>query len=328
MKALIYQGPQHLDYGESPMPQPLPGEVLVRVAYVGICGSDMHAYLGHDARRPAPLILGHEVAGIVHESEERVTLNPLVRCGHCTACSGGHDNLCVTREIISMPPRQGGFAQYLTIPARNLVPVPDAVSLAQATLCEPIACGWHGVRKAREYLGEDRFNKASALILGGGAIGVGAALALRAQGINALKLCEAQAHKRRYLEEKLNFDIISPEQLEGSTPCYTLVIDAVGLCTTRTTASAAVLPGGVIVHIGLGSAQGGLDIRRMTLQEIGFIGTYTYSAQDFHDTAKALFDRKLGALDWVQTRPLAEGAQAFIDLKAGICTEPKTLLKP
>jgi hypothetical protein len=73
----------------------------------------------------------------------------------------------------------------------------------------------------------------------------------------------------------------------------------------------------VIVHIGLGSATGGLDIRRMTLQEITFIGTYTYTAQDFRDTAQAMFDGRLGALDWTETRPLSDGASAFGDIRAG-----------
>ncbi len=76
-------------------------------------------------------------------------------------------------------------------------------------------------------------------------------------------------------------------------------------------------PGGVIAHVGLGEDAGGLDIRRMTLQEITFIGTYTYTAQDFRDTAQAIFDGRLGPLDWFETRPLGDGDRAFKDLRAG-----------
>ena len=82
------------------------------------------------------------------------------------------------------------------------------------------------------------------------------------------------------------------------------------------------------MHIGLGSADGGLDIRRMTLQEITFVGTYTYTAQDFRDTAAAMFDGRLGRLDWIETRPLADGAQAFADIRAGNVAAPKIVLKP
>ena len=83
-----------------------------------------------------------------------------------------------------------------------------------------------------------------------------------------------------------------------------LVIDAVGLKASREMASQFVSPGGVIMHIGLGEAKEGLDIRRMTLQEITFIGTYTYTAEDFKDTAQAIFDGKLGSLDWIDIRHL------------------------
>ena len=107
-----------------------------------------------------------------------------------------------------------------------------------------------------------------------------------------------------------------------------LIIDGVGIEATRAAASANVRPGGVIVHIGLGSAAGGLDIRRMTLQEITFIGTYTYTMQDFRDTAAAIYDGRLGALNWPEFRPLSDGASAFEDLSAGRVASPKIILVP
>ena len=84
----------------------------------------------------------------------------------------------------------------------------------------------------------------------------------------------------------------------------------------------------MVVHIGLGEAKDGLDIRRMTLQEITFIGTYTYTTEDFRATAQAIFDGRLGSLDWAQTRPLREGAAAFADLRAGRVPVPKIVLEP
>ena len=104
--------------------------------------------------------------------------------------------------------------------------------------------------------------------------------------------------------------------------------DAVGYAATRAVASELTAPGGVIVHIGLGEDTGGLDVRRMTLQEITFIGTYTYTAQDFRDTAQAMFDGRLGPLDWIEERPLSDGASAFADIRAGRVAAPKIVLKP
>ena len=107
---------------------------------------------------------------------------------------------------------------------------------------------------------------------------------------------------------------------EGSAD---LVIDGVGLKSTREIASKFVSPGGLIMHIGLGEAKDGLDIRRMTLQEISFIGTYTYTSQDFKDTAKALFAGRLGTLDWIEKRPLSEGESSFQDLLSNKVAAPK-----
>lgn len=329
MKALVYTGPESQSYMEVADPVPSEGEVLIKVAHTGICGSDMHAFLGHDERRPAPLILGHEVAGTVVSGEgagRRVTVNPLVSCGVCEACLAGRDNLCVNRQIISMPPREGGFAAYLAMPESNLVTVPDHVTDAQAALAEPIACGWHAVRLAIKALAGDAAN-ARALAIGGGAIGLGAALSLKAQGIENVQLIEPNEDRARFLAATCGIDVLSPDQAEASG-LYDIVVDGVGYAATRATASACVKPGGIIAHIGLGSAEGGLDIRRITLQEIQFIGTYTYTAQDFRDTAAAMFDGRLGALDWVESRPLSEGLRAFTDLRAGHVAVPKILLTP
>ena len=324
MKALVYEAPETLGLHDRPAPVPAQGEELIRIEAVGICGSDMHAYLGHDDRRPAPLILGHEAAGVITggaRDGERVTINPLVTCGTCAACGAGRENLCATRQIISMPPREGAFAQFVTTPARNLVTVPDAVPLSIAALAEPLAVSWHAVRLGLEALHPAMDRRA--LVIGGGAIGLGAALALRALGMEAVTIVEPNAARRAYLSGACGQSAVA-ETEHG----FALVVDAVGYAATRAAASARVRPGGVILHIGLGEDTGGLDIRRMTLQEITFIGTYTYTAEDFRTTAQAMFDGRLGPLDWFESRPLTEGARAFADLRGGRVTAPKIVLDP
>ena len=326
MKALVYTGVETLDYREVPDPVPASDTHLIKIDSVGICGSDMHAFLGHDPRRPAPLSRVHEgvctiVGGALDGS--RVTINPLVTCGTCAACVSGRDNLCSTRQIISMPPREGAFAEYVKMPEANLVVVPDAVPFEKAALAEPIACGWHAVRLGKVALGAPG---ESGLVIGGGAIGVGAALSLKAQGVAHVTLSEPNDIRRAYLEKTSDFKVISPDQLGDQM--FDLVIDGVGYDGTRATASAHARPGGVILHIGLGGGSAGLDIRRMTLQEIAFIGTYTYTAQDFRDTAAAIFDGRLGPLDWPEARSLADGAAAFADIRSGSTPAPKIILKP
>lgn len=324
MKALVYDGVETLTYRDMPTPVATAGEVLIRVDAVGICGSDMHAYLGHDARRPAPLILGHEAAGVIMGGASdgmRVTVNPLVTCGSCPACAAARENLCPTRQIISMQPREGAFAQYITMPPANLVEVPAGVPLSKAALAEPLAVSWHAARLALDAL--HMTDARRALVIGGGAIGLAAALALRAMGVTDITIVEPNAPRRHFLSETCGETVVAAA--EG---LYPVVIDAVGYAATRAAASALAAPGGVIAHIGLGEDTGGLDIRRMTLQEITFIGTYTYTAQDFRDTAQAIFDGRLGPLDWTEECALAQGAGAFHALRQGRVAAPKVILMP
>ncbi len=324
MKALVYEGVETLSFKDVPDAVPQQDEHLIRIEAVGICGSDMHAYLGHDARRPAPLILGHEAAGVIVDGPragDRVTINPLVTCLDCPACRQGRENLCPNRQIISMPPREGAFAQLVAMPERNLVDVPDDVPLHKAALAEPLAVSWHAVRLALNALhpGMDR----RALVLGGGAIGLAAALACRAMGIEDVTIAEPNSARRAYLQDRCQENAVAVPS--GS---YPIVIDAVGYAATRETASALAEAGGVIAHVGLGEDTGGLDVRRMTLSEITFIGTYTYSMQDFRDTAAAIFEGKLGPLDWCEHRDLSDGFGAFKDLRAGRVAAPKVVLYP
>ncbi|MGJ3262845.1 MAG: zinc-dependent alcohol dehydrogenase [Salinarimonas sp.] len=316
MKALVQTAPHRLEIRDLPAPD----TDVVRVAFCGVCGSDMHAYAGHDPRRPTPIVLGHEIVGTDTQGRA-VAVNPLATCGTCAYCTSGRDNLCPDRRILSMPPRPGGFAQAVSAPEQYCVAIPDGVPLAAAALAEPLACGWHAVRLARRIapLGH-------ALVLGGGAIGTGAALALVAQGAQSVTVVEpnpARAERLSGLEGVVVTDAPTPAQT---------VIDAVGIDATRAAAFAAVRPGGVIAHIGLGGGVGGFDPRTATLQEVTFFGTYTYTAEDFRETAAAIFDgrlpvtRHLDAL--VEIRPLADGPAVFAALAAGSVAAPKVLLVP
>jgi L-iditol 2-dehydrogenase len=109
---------------------------------------------------------------------------------------------------------------------------------------------------------------------------------------------------------------------------YDLVVDAVGGTRTRAAASKAVKPGGVIVHIGLLETGAGLDVRKLTLQEITFVGTYTYAMADFRATVDALSSGVLGPLDWIEARALRDGARAFADLEEGRAAAAKIVLQP
>lgn len=330
MKALVYTGPERLALEERRDPAPGPGEVVVRVAACGICGSDMHAYLGHDERRPAPLVLGHEAAGIVEtgpRAGERVAINPLVTCMDCEDCLSGRTNLCARRQILSMPPREGAFAERVVVPARNLVPVPDRVPLEVAALTEPIACAYHAIGVAERVLARP-VPEWRTVVLGAGAIGVAAALVLRSRGARAIRVAEPHAGRRARLADEPGIAPYDPASDPPEAGSAHLVVDAVGSARTREEACRLARPGGAIAHIGLLERAGGLDVRRLTLQEIAFLGLYTYTMRDFVETLNGLAAGAFGALGWVEERPLAAGADAFADIRAGRTDAAKLLLRP
>jgi alcohol dehydrogenase len=329
MKALVYTANAKVSYRDEADPVPAPGEALVRIDAVGICGSDMHAYLGHDARRVPPLILGHEAAGTIITGTHpgrRAVLNPLIACGRCNACLGGRSNLCAERDLIGMY-RPGAFAERIAIPESNLIDVPDGMDPAHAALTEPAATALHAVNLAARSAWRP-LSEGHALVIGGGSVGLFSALVLRDQGCRNITLAETNAHRRATAARADIGDVVDPITTPPPASAFELVIDAVGSGATRATASASVRPGGTIVHIGLMDSEPGFDVRYATLQEVTFIGTYTYTPVDLRVTLAKLHAGELGPLDWLEQRSLAEGAGAFDDLLHGRSAAPKIVLRP
>jgi threonine dehydrogenase-like Zn-dependent dehydrogenase len=330
MKALVYTDTLELQYRDEPKPVPGADESLIEIEAVGICGSDMHAYHGHDARRVPPLILGHEAVGIVQNGAQRgkrVVLNPLMTCGICDHCQGGRSNLCAQRELIGMR-LAGAFAQYITLPERNLLDMPQDMDPVIASLAEPAATSLHAIYLAEKVLHRP-LSECRALVLGGGSIGVFAGLMLKGKGCSDIYLGDTNS-LRRHTAEKLGcckvYDPVSGELPQESS--FDLVVDAVGSGRTRAASCRFVKAGGVISHVGLQDNEPGLDIRRITLEEISFLGNYTYTAVDLRAAIQALYSGALGPLDWVETRPLSDGAAAFRDIHEGNAAAPKIVLRP
>ncbi|MEM7422347.1 MAG: alcohol dehydrogenase catalytic domain-containing protein [Pseudomonadota bacterium] len=326
MKALYYTGTQEMEIRETDRPEPAPDQTVIRVAFSGICGSDMHAWHGHDPRRVPPLILGHEAVGIAENGPfagKRVAINPLTVCGSCDACSVGREHLCPDRALIGLKV-PGAYAEHVAVTTANLTVLPDLLTDEQAVLAEPLAVCVHAVR-----LGDKRHGSASksdkVVVLGGGAIGLLAARVYAHRGVGELWVAEPNPVRRVVLERVLDCEIYDPARSGPPGASVDIVFDAVGSGRTRAAASALVRPGGTIVHTGLQDSLEGLDTRLITLQEVTFVGTYCYVPDDFSAALELLRDGHVMRDGWTEIRPLDAGPQSFQDIHDGRAP-PKIIL--
>jgi alcohol dehydrogenase len=329
MKALVFTATNEVTYRDEPDPRCSAGEVLLEIEAVGICGSDMHAFHGHDPRRAPPLILGHELAGRIVDGPgtgRRVTVNPLITCGQCEYCVQGRNNLCANRTMIGMT-RPGGFAERMTIPVSSLIDIPQDMDSLHAALTEPAATALHAVNLAMRAMARP-LPEARVLVIGGGAIGLLTALLLASYGCLEIHLAETNALRRSAAQAAVTARVFDPVAEPEPENAFELVLDAVGGKATRQAAMRAVKPGGVVLHIGLMDWASEIDMRKLTLAEITLIGTYTYSTADLRATVAALHRGVFGDLAWVETRPLAAGAAAFADLHQGRSASAKIVLDP
>lgn len=235
MKALVCDRPGSLSLTQRPDPIPQPGEAVIRIRRVGVCGTDFHIYGGQHPYLAYPRVMGHELAGEVVSapsgselrSGETVYIVPYLSCGHCRACGRGVTNACRNLSVLGVH-QDGGMAEYLAVPAANAVPV-EAVGLDEAAMIEFLAIGAHGVRRGA--IGrEDRV-----LVIGAGPIGMAAILFAAAAGAEVAAL---DLRQDRLDIAKASLGAASTYMLSDATPnmlreatgddFFDVVIDATG----------------------------------------------------------------------------------------------------
>jgi alcohol dehydrogenase len=216
----------------------------------------------------------------------------------------------------------------MAIPAACLIDLPATLDAVRAALTEPAATALHALNLSMRALARP-LPECSVFIVGGGAIGMLAALLCRRYGVRDLVVAETNALRRASVERAAGCRTLDPRAGDGPPDGgIDYVIDAVGAKTTRAAALAAVKPGGVVMHIGLMDWASEIDMRKLTLAEVTLIGTYTYTTADLRATVRLLADGAFGDLSWVEERPLADGARAFADLDAGRTAASKVVLRP
>ena len=343
MKALmkVASGVGHLEIRDIPEPSPSPSEVKIKVHSAGICGTDLHIYHDEFKVRP-PVVLGHEIAGEVVEIGDAVTSGVELgmrvttetyyqTCGICLYCRRGNKNLCLNRLSIGSGVN-GGFTQYLLVPATNIHRLPESVDFEAGALTEPLACVVHGVLNSRSINPGD-----VAVIAGPGAIGLLTLQVVKAAGATAIVLGTDIDTNRLQLATELGADYIvnvqqdSPTRLIEDLTQEALGADVVYECSGAGVAAQQLLTlvrrGGRYVQIGLFGKAIAWDLDQVCYKELIVTGSNA-SVPSAWDTALKLLAS--GAVDTqaiiTDRYPITEWETAFdaFNSKQGV----KTLFKP
>jgi len=339
MKALVYLAPRHMAIKDLDAPEPGPGDVLIRVAYSGICGSELSGYLGTNSLRKPPLVFGHELSGHIAAVGAgvapsagltvgaAVTANPLVSCGACEFCVTGRQHLCQSRRLLgaTLP---GSNAEYVSVPAASVLPLPEGMDLRDASMVEPAACAVHSVELSGAR------PEASALVIGAGPIGLFILQVLGVYGVqhryvadrNPARLAMATAMGCIAVPSD---DLLTADAVRQATGGrgVDLAFDAVGSAQTRLTCVSATVAGGQVMAVGLHTDLTELPVNTVIRSELSIRGVFAYSVSSFRTALKLLAEQRIGLRDGIVVAPLSEGAgwyQRLIDGDAAA----KVLLSP
>jgi (R,R)-butanediol dehydrogenase/meso-butanediol dehydrogenase/diacetyl reductase len=294
MRAAFWTGTREVECRQVERPMPGPDQVLVRVAYAGICGTDQMIYMGLHPRAKASLIMSHEFVGTVAESPDprfppgaRVAINPLLYCGVCPACKRGLSYICEHLGLVGID-RDGGFAEYCAVPVHTVRLLPEGLPLVQAALIEPLAVAVHAVHVSDLKVGD------TTAVLGAGPVGILTAQVARLAGARRVLVSEVSP-RRLQIARDLGFETIDAiredpvETILAATNGAGLpvVFETAGVQTTLDQATRCARVLGQILQVGMPKTPPRIDITALQFREISRKPIRVYRDSDF-DLAIAL----------------------------------------
>jgi L-iditol 2-dehydrogenase len=269
----------------APVPEPGPHQVLVEVAAVGICGSDVH-YYEHgriaDFVVEAPLVLGHEASGTIRALGaevtdrtvgQRVAMEPQETCGRCKQCLAGRYNLCPQVVFFATPPVDGAFAQYVVLDSSRAHPVPDSLSDEAAALIEPLSVAVWAARKAAIEPGD------RVLVTGAGPVGLLCADVARARGASWVGVSDTNDHRLQVARDRGAHQAVNAlagplaEQIEP----VDVILECSGATPAVQSAFAAAAPAARVVMVGMGASDMELPVATIQIKELWVTGVFRYA---------------------------------------------------
>lgn len=290
---------QKIEIKERAIPEPAQGEVILRTSFAGVCGSDVHIFHGTNPIATLPRVQGHEFCGQIHSvgaqvdpnfhPGTRVVVYPLVTCGGCEACCNGRPHVCKSLVVIGVN-RDGGFAEYVRLPAANVVPIPHDLPDQVAVLSEPFSIGYHSLSRGG-LRAEDRV-----LIIGAGPIGLYAALVARARGAKTV-VCSEPSPSRQSVARGFGLEVVDPSLPDheetflnlSNGDGFSVVVETSGTHQGLETAQNMAAISGRIVLLGFPSGRKlPYDITLAIVKELEMIGSRVCPRDEFHETLSLL----------------------------------------
>jgi len=325
---IIVTAVEEMELVEEPIGEPGPGEIRARTTYIGVCGSDTHAFHGRHPFIPLPYLPGHEATGVVEKLGEgvtsvavgdRIVVEPTLPCWHCKPCRNGNENLCENLQFFGCGYPEGGMAESFVIRADRLHVIPDDISDLGAALIEPLSTPVHAGRLAGPLQGR------AVAILGAGTIGLLMLAVARWSGATRVVVTDPLPAKRDIalrLGADAVVDATAPDVVtqvrEALGESADVVFDCVALSSTTLAAVDMVLKGGTVAVVGVPERGFELPIPILQDQQIRIQGCATYVEQDFATAIEMIQAGAVRAEDFVTGQfPLDQAEQAFTASTSG-----------
>lgn len=312
MRGLAWVGGDTVEVLDVPAVVPADGQMLVEVAYTGLCGTDLHICAGEHPRAKPGQVIGHEIVGTTTEEMDdvpagtTVVVDPLLACGRCPTCRSGRPHTCADLHLVGIDV-PGGGSPLVAVHRDRLIPVTSGVDMRLLAFAEPLAVAVRAVRRSDLTLGE------SVVVIGGGPIGAAVAVCAREAGAATVTVAEPSPQRREFARS-LGFETV--ESAIGASA--DVVFDAAAHPSVAAVLTQVAAPAGRIVLVGVYGNHPAVDLRAVTFKELMVLGTRVYSHDDIRAATRMIADGRFDPSPFITgTVSLEEAPDAIEDLRAG-----------